>query len=134
MTFQTIRILLVDDNETIRHTLASLLGSYAEFKLVGECISGAEAICRAGQLQPDVILLDISLPDINGLEVARRIKAITPSAEILLLSEHCLAAMVQEGLRAGARGYLLKSDAAQVSIAIREVHKKKRYVGQRFGL
>jgi len=135
LTSQKIRILLVDDNETIRHTLASLLGSCAEFKLVGECISGAEAICRAGQLRPDVILLDISLPDINGLEVARRIKAITPAAEILLLSEHCLVAMVQEGLRAGARGYLLKSDAAQeLSIAIREVHKKQQYVGQRFGL
>jgi CheY-like chemotaxis protein len=71
LTFQTIRILLVDDNETIRHTLASLLCSDAEFKLVGECVSGAEAISRAGQLHPDVILLDISLPDINGLEVAR---------------------------------------------------------------
>lgn len=75
------------------------------------------------------------LPDTNGLEVARRIKGITPSAEILLLSERCLVAMVQEGLRAGARGYLLKSDAAQeLSIAIREVHKKQQYVGRRFGL
>lgn len=111
-----------------------MLGSQTEFELVGKCVSGAEAISRAGELQPDVILLDISLPDMNGLEVARRIKAIMPAAEILLLSEHSLLPMVQEGLRAGARGYLLKSDAAQeLSIGIRAVHKKQQYISRRFG-
>ncbi len=134
VTFPAIRILLVDDSAAIRQTLASLLSSYTEFAIVHQSVNGVGAISKAGELQPDVILLDINLPDMNGLEVTRQIKSVAPSAEILLLSEHDLLPMVREGLRAGARGYLLKSDAPQeLAIAIRQVHEKKQYVGLRFG-
>jgi DNA-binding NarL/FixJ family response regulator len=134
VSLPAIRILLVDDSAAIRQTLASLLSSYTEFAIVHQSVNGVGAISKAGELQPDVILLDINLPDMNGLAVTRQIKSVAPSAEILLLSEHDLLPMVREGLRAGARGYLLKSDAPQeLAIAIRQVHEKKEYVGRRFG-
>jgi DNA-binding NarL/FixJ family response regulator len=96
-------------------------------------VNGAGAISKAIELQPDVILLDINLPDMNGLEAAKMMKSAAPSAEILLLSEHDLLPMVQEGLRAGARGYLLKSDAPhELATAIRQVYNKEQYVGLRF--
>jgi DNA-binding NarL/FixJ family response regulator len=96
-------------------------------------VNGSAAISKAAELQPDVILLDINLPDMNGLEVAKRMKTVSPSAEILLLSEHDLFPMVQEGPRAGAGGYLFKSDAPhELATAIRQVHKKEQYVGLRF--
>ena len=126
----------------MRQALCSLLSAYVEFEIVCESVNGAGAISKATELQPDVILLDINLPDMNGLEnlpdmngleAARQMKSAAPSAEILLLSEHDLLPMVQEGLRAGARGYMLKSDAPhELATAIRQVHKKERYVGIRF--
>ena len=98
-------------------------------------MNGLAAIGKTAELQPDVILLDINLPDMNGLEVARQMKTVSPSAEILLLSEHDLLPMVKEGLRAGARGYVLKSDAPdELATAIRQVHKKEQHIGVRFGV
>ena len=133
MSLQSIRVLLVDDGADIRQALCSLLSAHIDFEIVCESVNGSAAISKAAELQPDVILLDINLPDMNGLEVAKRMKTVSPSAEILLLSEHDLFPMVQEGLRAGARGYLLKSDAPhELATAIRQVHKKEQYVGLRF--
>ena len=135
MSLQTIRILLVDDSAAIRHALCSLLRAHVEFEIVCESVNGLAAIGKTAELQPDVILLDINLPDMNGLEVARQMKIVCPSAEILLLSEHDLWPMVKEGLRAGARGYVLKSDAPdELATAIRQVHKKEQYIGVRFGV
>ena len=133
LSLQSIRVLLVDDSADIRQALCSLLSAHIDFEIVCESVNGSAAISKAAELQPDVILLDINLPDMNGLEVAKRMKTVSPSAEILLLSEHDLFPMVQEGLRAGARGYLLKSDAPhELATAIRQVHKKEQYVGLRF--
>jgi chemotaxis response regulator CheB len=98
VTLKAIRILLADDSAPIRHALCTLLSAHVEFQIVCESVSGAAAISKAGELQPDVILLDINLPDMNGLEVARQVKKVSPSAEILLLSEHDVLPMVQEGL------------------------------------
>ena len=132
----------MDDSEAVRQALCSLLSAHVEFEIVCESVNGSAAISKTAELQPDVILLDINLPDMNGLEnlpdmngleAARQMKSAAPSAEILLLSEHDLLPMVQEGLRAGARGYMLKSDAPhELATAIRQVHKKERYVGIRF--
>jgi DNA-binding NarL/FixJ family response regulator len=135
LSLQTIRILLVDDSAAIRHALCSLLRAHVEFEIVCESVNGLAAIGKTAELQPDVILLDINLPDMNGLEVARQMKIVCPSAEIFLLSEHDLWPMVKEGLRAGARGYVLKSDAPdELATAIRQVHKKEQYIGVRFGV
>jgi DNA-binding NarL/FixJ family response regulator len=134
LTLQAIRILLVDDSDAVRQALCSLLTAHVEFEIVCESVNGSAAISKTAELQPDVILLDISLPDMNGLEVARQMKTVSPSAEILLLSEHDFLPMVKEGLRAGARGYVLKSDAPdELATAIRQVHKKEQYIGVRFG-
>jgi len=134
LTLQAIRILLVDDSDAVRQALCSLLTAHVEFEIVCESVNGSAAISKTAELQPDVILLDISLPDMNGLEVARQMKTVSPSAEILLLSEHDLLPMVKEGLRAGARGYVLKSDAPdELATAIRQVHKKELYISVRFG-
>jgi DNA-binding NarL/FixJ family response regulator len=133
LTLPAIRILLVDDSAAIRQALASLLSSHPEFTIIHQSVNGVGGISKAGELQPDVVLLDINLPDMNGLDVTRQIKSVAPSAEILLLSEHDLLPMVREGLRAGARGYLLKSDAPrELASAIRQVHEKRQYVGLRF--
>jgi DNA-binding NarL/FixJ family response regulator len=133
LTLQAIRILLVDDSAAMRQALCCLLSAHIEFEIVCESVNGAGAISKAVELQPDVILLDINLPDMNGLEAASEMKSAAPSAEILLLSEHDLLPMVQEGLRAGARGYVLKSDAThELATAIRQVHKKEQYIGLRF--
>ena len=135
MSLQAIRILLVDDSSAIRQALCSLLRAHVEFEIVCESVNGSAAISKTTELQPDVVLLDINLPDMNGLEVARQMKKVAPSTEILLLSEHDLLPMVQEGLRAGARGYVMKSDARdELATAIRQVHKKEQYIGVRFGV
>ena len=135
MTLQAIRILLVDDSDAVRQALCSLLRAHVEFEIVCESANGSAAISKAAELQPDVILLHINLPDMNGLDVARQLKMVAPSAEILLLSEHDLLPMVQEGLRAGAVGYVMKSDARdELATAIRQVHKKEQYIGIRFGV
>ena len=98
MTLQAIRILLVDDSDAVRQALCSLLRAHVEFEIVCESVHGSAAISKTADLQPDVIPLDINLPDLNGLEVARQMKTVSPSAEILLLSEHGLLPMVKEGL------------------------------------
>lgn len=107
----SIRILVVDDHDRVRAVLCRLLLNESDFSVVGEAVTGAEALTKAENIQPDVILLDISLPDIDGLEVARRITSINPAPEILVVSDYCEGGS-EEAFRCGARGYLLKSDAA----------------------
>ena len=107
-----IRVLLVEDFEPWRRLYRSALRHLAEFQVIGEVSDGLEAVDQARQLQPDLILLDIGLPTLNGIEVARRIREISPSSKILFVSENRSAAIVEEALSTGAGGYVLKSDAA----------------------
>jgi DNA-binding NarL/FixJ family response regulator len=102
--------LVVDDHSIVRSGICALLSAAPGLKVVGEAASGREALLKVGELRPNVVVLDISLPDIDGLDVARRIREAVPTSEILITSEHG-AVMMEAAFRAGARGYLLKSDS-----------------------
>lgn len=97
-----------------RHCILTLMGAIPEFRIVGEAANGLEAVRKSQELQPDLVLLDLSLPELNGIEAARQICQLAPGAIILFVSENRDGAVVQEALRAGgcARGYVLKSSAA----------------------
>jgi DNA-binding NarL/FixJ family response regulator len=127
---QTIRILVADDHTLVRNILCQLLGSQADFEIVCECIDASGAVEKTEEMQPDVVILDISLPDMDGLAVVRRIRTVAPSTEILLCSEH--PHMVRAGLDAGARGYIVKSDAVRELIAaVRTVMRGERYISKK---
>ncbi len=124
-----IRILLADDNEFVRRAICSVLQMDAEFRIICEVADGFEAIEKSRELQPDVALLDISMPQIGGLEAARQILSAMPQTEIILLTEHAVPEMAQAALDRGIRGYVIKSDAAQeLGIAIRTVTRRERYI------
>jgi DNA-binding NarL/FixJ family response regulator len=106
-----VRILVVEDFEAWRRFVSRTLGKRPEFEIVGEVSNGLEAVEKAQELQPDLILMDIGLPRLNGIEAARRILHRIPQSNILFLSENRSRDIAQEALSSGARGYVLKSDA-----------------------
>jgi DNA-binding NarL/FixJ family response regulator len=108
-----IRVLVVDDYEPFRRFARSTLGERADFQVVAEASDGLEAVRTTAELQPDLILLDIGLPKLNGIEAARRIREQSPKSKILFFSENRSPEIVGEALGTGAGGYLLKSDAAR---------------------
>ena len=111
------RILLVDDFEHWRRFVASLLQKHAEWQIVGEASDGLEAIQKAEELRPDLILLDLSLPKLNGIEAARRIRTLTPESKIIFLSQESSADVVQAALSFGAQGYVVKIRAGSDLLA-----------------
>lgn len=126
-----IRILVVDDHPTVRRILCRLLQKQPDFTLVGEAEKGADALLQAKELQPDVILMDISLPDMNGLDVATKLREVAPSAEVLVVSDYN-EGEIEKAFVAGARGYLLKSDAGiELAAAVRTVNKKEQYLSMK---
>jgi DNA-binding NarL/FixJ family response regulator len=125
----SIRILLVEDFEPWRHFYRSMLHKRSEFQVIGEVSDGLEAVQQALQLQPDLILLDIGLPTLNGIEAARRIQEISTASKILFVSENRSADIVNEALSTGAGGYVVKSDAARELLpAVNVVLEGKRFV------
>ncbi|MBZ5496135.1 MAG: response regulator transcription factor [Acidobacteriia bacterium] len=120
-------ILLADDHTLVLEGLKKLLAP--EFELVGMVKDGRALLAAAGKLMPDVVLLDISMPLLNGLEAARQLKKMLPDVQIVFLTMHSEKVYVTEAFRAGASGYLLKSSAAsELVFAIREVVKGRFYV------
>ena len=111
------RILVADDHEVVRKGLVSLLQAQPEWQVCGEAGDGREAVEKALQLKPDVVILDIGMPSLNGLEATRQILKASPQARILILTLHDSDQVVREVLNAGARGFLLKSDAARDLVA-----------------
>ena len=111
------RVLLVDDHELVRKGLRFILEQRPRFEICGEASNGREAIEKARQLAPDIVILDISMPELNGLEAAREIKTAAPNAEMLALTVSDSEQLAQQLLNAGVRGYLLKSDAARDLVA-----------------
>src|SRR6266704_6633743 len=113
----TFRILVADDHEVVRKGLVSLLQAQPDWQVCGEAGDGREAVEKAQQLKPDVVILDIGMPSLNGLIAARQILRIRPDQKILILTITDEEQVVQEVLEAGARGFVLKSDAARDLIA-----------------
>src|SRR6202451_375336 len=109
----TIRILLVDDHPIVRQGLKTLLEGHSGGEVIGEAADGAEAVEKAKNLSPDVMVLDVTMPRMNGLEACRVLRQQCPGLEILFVTQHDSPQMMREDLEAGARGYVVKSNAAR---------------------
>jgi DNA-binding NarL/FixJ family response regulator len=107
-----VRALVVDDYEPFRRFVCLTLGKRLELQIVGEASDGLEAVYKAGQLKPDLIVLDIGLPNLNGIEVVRRLRKLRPECKILVASQESSPDVVQEALRLGVLGYVVKTHAA----------------------
>jgi DNA-binding NarL/FixJ family response regulator len=108
-----LRVILADDHQLVRAGLRSLLQSFENVQVLVECSNGHEALERTGALRPDVLLLDITMPGLNGLEVARRVRKLNPTTQVLVLSMHAGPEYVAQALRAGVSGYLIKDSAVE---------------------
>jgi DNA-binding NarL/FixJ family response regulator len=124
-----IRILLADDHAVVRQGFKMILAAQPDMEIVGEAANGREAVELAEQLRPDVVVMDVSMPELNGIEATRRLASSVPHARVVALSMHKDSVYVREILRAGARGYLLKdSGAADLVAAIRAVASGESYL------
>ena len=112
-----IRVLLVDDHEVARRGIRSVLARDANLDVIAETADGEEAVKKAGELHPAVILLDISLPGISGIQAARRIRVVSPETRIIFLSQHDSVQIAKDALSVGAHGYVVKSDAGHDLLA-----------------
>ena len=124
-----MRVLVVDDNEPWRRFFSTTLRKRADLLVISEATDGLEAVQQAQQLQPDLILLDIGLPTLNGIEAARRVQDVSPKSKILFVSENRSVDVAEEALSTGAGGYVVKSDAASELLpAIKAVLEGQRFV------
>jgi DNA-binding NarL/FixJ family response regulator len=123
-----LTLLLADDHQIVRQGLRAILKSVVDLRLVGEAADGLETVRLVDRLQPDVLVLDLMMPGLNGLEVARQVSKRSPRTRIVILSMYSNEAYVVEALRAGATGYVLKESGAEELVkAIREVGAGRRY-------
>jgi DNA-binding NarL/FixJ family response regulator len=130
----SVRILVVDDHPIVRHGLRTLLGGRPEWEIIDEAEDGIEAVEKADRLKPDVVVLDVSMPRMDGLEACRRIRKSVPKSEVLIVTQHDSPQMMREALSAGARGYIVKSDAARDLVAALEsVSQHKLFIAQSRG-
>jgi DNA-binding NarL/FixJ family response regulator len=124
-----IRVVVVDDNESWRRFFSTTLLKRQDLRLLSEASDGLEAVQQAQLLKPDLILLDIGLPTLNGIEAARRIREVSPASKILFVSENRSRDIAEEALHTGAGGYLVKSDAnSELLPAVKAVLEGKRFI------
>lgn len=124
-----IRVLIADDHAILRDGIRSLLEIQSGIRVVGEAANGREALEKAKLLSPDVVLMDVAMPEMNGLEATRQIKALDPRIKILILTQHDDREYVEPLLQAGASGYVLKrSGGREVLTAIRQVYESGAYL------
>jgi DNA-binding NarL/FixJ family response regulator len=123
-----LRILVVDDNPSIRHSLCSFLELNPQWEICGETADGLEAVRSAADLHPDVIIMDLEMPRLNGLEATRRIHGLSPAARVLILTLHENAILSKIAQDSGAQGYVLKTEPLEVlTRAIETVGNSDRF-------
>ena len=113
----SLRILVVDDHAVVRRGVRTLLESRAGWEVCGEATTGRDAVEQCKRLQPDIVVIDLSLPELNGLDATRQILKGSPETEVLVFTMHHSEELIRDTLQAGARGYVLKSDASESLIA-----------------
>ena len=127
-----LRIFVADDHEVVRRGICALLTSHSDWEVCGEAGNGREAVDNVAHLRPDIVILDISMPGLNGLEATRQILQSDPDQKIAILSITDSEQMIQEALKAGAKAYILKSDAAKDLIAaVEALQRNKTYFNSR---
>ena len=114
----TVRILVVDDYQPWRAFVCSALQRQPEYRIICEVSDGLEAVRKAEELQPDLVLLDIGLPVLNGIETARQLRKVSPESKILFVSQESSADIVQEALSTGAQGYIVKAGVTDLVTAM----------------
>jgi DNA-binding NarL/FixJ family response regulator len=125
----TLRVLVVDDYEPFRRFICSTLGKRPCFQIVGEASDGLEAVRKAVELNPDLILVDIGLPNLNGIVTARQIRKLSPESKIIFVSQESSPEVVQEALNLGAQGYVSKTRVVvDLLAAVETVLEGRRFV------
>ena len=133
MATASVRILVVDDFEPWRRCLCSFLQENTAWQIICEASDGWEAVEKSRELQPDIVLLDIGLPTIDGIEAAKQIREVSPASRVVFLSENTCPDVVREALRVGGCGYVVKGDAGGDLIpAVDAAIANKQFVGSRF--
>jgi DNA-binding NarL/FixJ family response regulator len=128
-----IRVLVIDDFEAWRSYVRSMLQKQNQYEVIGEATDGVEGIQKAEELEPDLILLDVGLPKLDGIAAARRIRQHAPQSRILFASQNSSWDIVEEALRTGAQGYLVKEDAErELMIAVSAILRGEKFLGRRF--
>jgi two-component system response regulator NreC len=128
-TTEPYRILLADDHAVVRHGLRASLRSLPGVEICGEAATGREAIDLAKATRPDLVILDLSMPEVNGVEAARAIRTASPRTEVLVLTLHVSEEIARVALRSGIRGYVTKSDPhSELIAAVQSVREQKPYV------
>lgn len=126
-----IRVLLADDHAILRDGLASLLGSDPSIEVVASVGTGPAAVTETTRLQPDVVIMDVTMPVLNGIEATRQLLRLRPSTRVVVLSMHSSSEHVHRAMAAGASGYLLKDAAGdELIVAVRTVHAGRRYLSR----
>lgn len=108
-----LRIVVADDHDLMRRGIKTIIATRKDWEVCGEAVTGAQAVAKAQELQPDIAILDISMPELNGIEAAKRIRKMSQKTEILVLSAHYSDQIVRDVMEAGIRGYLVKSDSSR---------------------
>jgi len=130
-TLELLTILVVEDNEGVRKKICELLTSHAGFEVICEAGNGLEGVRNAEELQPDIVVLDISMPTFGGIEAAARIRRVAPKARIVFLSQHKLPRIADAALASGGHAYVVKSAASKDLIAaIQAVTQGKTFVSR----
>jgi DNA-binding NarL/FixJ family response regulator len=129
---KTVRILLADDHKVVRQGTRALLSTIPEWEIVGETNNGRDAVALTAELKPDIVILDITMPELNGLDAARQIKRTSPGTEILIFTAQETEKLVHDVFDSGARSYIMKTDAADHLIdAVRALSEHKHFFTSR---